>query len=112
MERLFFVLQRLSTLFLIPFVLTHLGVILYTAWTGLSAAAILGRTKGSWGWILFYSAFVVCVSLHAPLGVRAVLIEWGRVEHRRAGLLSLGLALLLLILGLRAVIAVGGVTTP
>lgn len=76
MERKLFVIQRLSTLFLIPFVLVHLGVMIYAAHRGLSAGAILGRTQGSVGWVLFYSLFVICVALHAPLGVRAILIEW------------------------------------
>ncbi|MEC5319872.1 succinate dehydrogenase [Brenneria populi subsp. brevivirga] len=109
MERKLFIIQRISTLLLIPFVLAHLGVMIYATHSGLSAGAILGRTQGSLGWLLFYSAFVVCVSLHAPLGARAILIEWAGVGYRTASGISLGIAVLLLILGLRAVIAVGGV---
>lgn len=108
MERKLFIIQRLSTLCLIPFVLIHLGVILYATNSGLSAGAILARTQGSAGWLLFYSVFVICVALHAPLGVRAVLIEWAGIGYRAAGGISLGLAILLLLLGMRAVIAVGG----
>ncbi|MCG8710267.1 succinate dehydrogenase [Brenneria sp. 4F2] len=108
MERQLFIIQRLSTLFLIPFVLVHLGVMLYAAHSGLSAGAILGRTQGSVGWLSFYTLFVICVALHAPLGVRAILIEWVGVDYRSAGRISLGIAIVLLTLGIRAVIAVGG----
>ncbi|EHD21110.1 MULTISPECIES: succinate dehydrogenase membrane anchor [Brenneria] len=108
MERKLFIIQRLSTLLLIPFVLVHVGVMIYATHSGLSAGAILGRTQGSVGWLLFYSTFVLCVAVHAPLGVRAVLSEWTGIGYRAADGISLGLALLLLILGIRAVIAVGG----
>ncbi|RLM21178.1 succinate dehydrogenase [Brenneria goodwinii] len=111
MERFLFILQRFTTLLLIPFVFIHLGVMIYAVHHGLSAAAILGRTQGSWGWILFYSAFVVCAALHNLAGVRSVLIEWAGLSYRRAGWFSLSFSLLLLLLGIRAVIAVGGVPT-
>lgn len=107
MEGKLFIIQRLSTLFLIPFVLAHVGVMIYAAHSGLSAGAILGRTQGSAGWLLFYSSFVVCVAVHAPLGMRAVLNEWTPIGYRAVDGICLALALLLLILGARAVIAVG-----
>jgi fumarate reductase subunit C len=44
--------------------------------------------------------------VHAPIGVRAVLIEWTPLGDRAAGWLSLAFGVLLLVLGLRAVWAV------
>jgi fumarate reductase subunit C len=55
---------------------------------------------------LFYGLFVVAVAIHAPIGLRNVLREWTPWRGRSLdGALAL-LSLLLLLLGLRAVIAV------
>ena len=106
MERRLFLLQRLTALLLAPLVLVHLGLVLWAIRDGLSAAEILGRTQGSVGWALFYGAFVLAAAVHAPIGVRAVLIEWTPLGERTAGWLSLAFGLVLLALGLRAVWAV------
>lgn len=111
MDRILFALQRLTAMFMAPFVLVHLGLILYAVRGGLTASDILGRTQGNWLWILFYAAFVACVAIHAPIGVRSILIEWCRTSRRAANAISLGFALLVLVLGLRAVIAVGGLAS-
>lgn len=108
MDRTLFALQRLTAMFMAPFVLVHLGLILYAVRGGLTASEILGRTQGNWVWILFYLIFVACVAIHAPIGVRNVLIEWGGVSRPAASGVSLVFALLVLVLGVRAVIAVGG----
>jgi fumarate reductase subunit C len=108
MEGRLFALQRLTAMVMAPFVLVHVAVILYAVRGGLSAAEILSRTEGNWAWIAFYGLFVVSVAVHVPIGVRNILIEWGRMGRQAASLLSLGFGVLLLFLGLRAVAAVGG----
>ena len=110
-EPLLFALQRVTALFLAPLVLAHLGVILYAIEGGLTAGEILGRTQGSAGWALFYGLFVLVAAVHAPIGLRNIALEWapwiwtpGRARALALGLLAF--ALLLLLLGWRAVWAV------
>lgn len=107
LERRLFILQRLTALLLAPLVLVHLGMILYAVRGGLTAGEILGRTQGSALWIGFYGLFVVVVAVHAPIGVRHVLIEWGKLSRPTAGWIALAFAVVLLLMGLRAVAAVG-----
>lgn len=108
MERRLFALQRLTAVIMAPFVLVHVAVILYAVRGGLTAAEILSRTQGSWLWGAFYGLFVVSVAVHAPIGVRNILIEWARIGRGVASVLSLAFGALLLVLGLRAVATVGG----
>ena len=105
-EAWLFAAQRISALVLAPLVLLHLGVILHAVRGGLSAEEILSRTGGSPFWGAVYGLFVLAAAVHAPIGLRAVLREWGR--WRGAGLdIAMALfGLLLLVLGLRAVMAV------
>lgn len=91
-----------------PLVLLHLGVILYAVRGGLTASEILARTQGNAGWIVFYAVFVLCVAVHVPIGMRNILVEWFRLGRGLASGLSLALGLVLLVLGMRAVVAVGG----
>jgi fumarate reductase subunit C len=103
---LLFVAQRATAFVLALAVAVHLGTILYAVRGGLTAAEILARTHGNVGFALFYGVFVVAVAIHAPIGLRNVLREWTRW---RGISLDLALALfggLLLVLGLRAVLAV------
>ncbi len=109
MEGKLFLLQRLSAMVMGPFVIVHLIVILYAVQGGLTAGEILSRTQGNAWWIGFYVLFVLAVSVHAPIGVRKVLIEWCRMSRKAAGGLSLVLGIAMLVLGLRAVVAIGGV---
>jgi fumarate reductase subunit C len=98
--------QRFSAMVLALCVVVHLVTLIYAVRGGLSAAEILGRTQGSAVWATFYTLFVVAVSIHAPVGLRSVLAEtfgW------RGGLLNVtvtAIALLIAVLGLRAVWAV------
>jgi fumarate reductase subunit C len=105
-----YVLQRASALVLVPLIAVHLIVIFYATAKGLSAASILGRTRGSIGWGAFYGAFVLAAALHGAIGVHNVFAEWGPNGLKRDPKLltvilwasGLGLA----VLGLRAVYAV------
>ena len=98
--------QRLSAMVLALCVVVHLITLIYAVRGGLSAAEILGRTQGSALWAAFYIVFVLAVAIHAPVGLRAILAEtfgW------RGGLLNFtvaAVALLIAVLGLRAVWAV------
>ena len=101
-----FLLQRLSALVLAPLVLIHLGLILYAVGDGLSAAEILGRTRGSLWWGLFYGLFVVAAAVHGPIGLRTAVSEMTPWRGRALDLAMVGFGLALLLLGLRAVAAV------
>lgn len=109
MEQRLFALQRLTALVMAPFVLVHLCLILYAVRGGLTAAEILSRTQGNWGWVTFYGLFVLSVAVHAPIGVRNILIEWAGLRRSTANVVALAFGLFLLSMGMRAVAAVGGI---
>lgn len=98
--------QRATAALMAPLVVVHLVVIFYAMGTGLSAAEILSRTRGSISWGLFYGVFVAAVSVHAAIGVRTILIEWTPLPRRAADWLVILFGLALAVLGLRAVAAV------
>ena len=108
MEMKLFLLQRLTAMIMVPFIFVHIGMIIYAVRGGLSAAEILGRAQGNGWWIAFYTLFVISASIHAPIGIRKVLREWAGLSYRVLNLLAMALGLLFLVLGLRAVVAVGG----
>ncbi len=87
-------------------VLVHLAVIVYAVRGGLSAAEILGRTRGNWAFGAFYAVFVVASAVHVPIGVAVIAREWAGFGPRAALWVGRLLALLLLVGGLRAVVAV------
>jgi fumarate reductase subunit C len=86
-------------------VVVHLVTIIYAVRNGLSAAEILGRTRGSFVWGGFYALFVAAVAVHAPIGVRNILAEFGW-RGRGVDMLMCVLALTLAMWGFRAVWAV------
>jgi fumarate reductase subunit C len=87
-------------------VVVHLATIVYAVQGGLTAAEILGRTRGNTAWLAFYSLFVLAVSVHAPIGLRAVFIEWLRWRGRSRDVALLLLSGALAWMGMRAVLAV------
>jgi len=98
--------QRVTAAVLAVCVFVHLATIIYAVQGGLTAAEILGRTRGNAAWLAFYSVFVVAAAIHAPIGLRPVLGEWLRWRGPSREL-ALGLfAMILLFLGMRAVLAV------
>ena len=101
-----YVWQRLTAAVMLPLVLAHVAMIFYAARAGMSAADILGRTRGSIGWAAFYGVFVVAAAIHAGIGLRNVFAEWSPMGDRAAGMLAVTFGLLLLLLGLRAIAAV------
>jgi fumarate reductase subunit C len=87
--------QRASAALLALCVAAHLATMIVAVRGGLSAAEILGRTRGSMGWAAFYGVFVLAVSIHAPIGLRTVASEWlgwrGRGADAACGLVALAL---------------------
>jgi len=98
--------QRASAAVLALCVVVHLITMIYAVRNGLSAAEIVGRTRGSYGWFAFYMLFVAAVAVHAPIGLRNIIAE--TLGWRGTGLdltvSAIGVALALW--GARAVVAV------
>ena len=105
-QTLFWLAQRTSAAALALFVVVHLATMIVAVRGGLTAAEILGRTRGSVAWALFYGAFVLAVAIHAPIGLRTVIAEWRGGHHRAIDVAMAVFALLLLVVGARAVTAV------
>lgn len=98
--------QRISAAVLALCVLVHLVTMIYAVRSGLSATAILGRTRGDLGWFAFYAMFVLAVSIHAPIGLRTVLSETFGWRGRGLEWSMLAVGIGLAFLGFRAVWAV------
>ena len=101
-----YILQRATAAVMAPLVLVHIAVIYYATSRGLSAAEILGRTRGSIAWFAFYSLFVLAVTVHAPIGLRSVLGEWLGWRGRSRDFALLLFAAFLGWAGMRAVLGV------
>ena len=98
--------QRLTALIMAPLVIGHIAVMIYAVQGGLSAGEILGRTRGSLFWALFYGGFVAAVSIHAAIGIRTILSEWAGLRGTLLNSVCIGLCAVLLVMGGRAVMAV------
>jgi fumarate reductase subunit C len=98
--------QRATAAVLAVCVVVHLATIIYAVQGGLSAGEILGRTRGNVGWLVFYSIFVLAVSVHAPIGLRAIFLEWLRWRGASRDVALALFAGLLAWMGMRAVLAV------
>jgi fumarate reductase subunit C len=94
--------QRLAAAVLALCVLVHLVTMIYAVRQGLSAAEILGRTRGNLAGFGFYLIFVAAVSIHAPIGLRAVLSEWFSWRGKSLDWVLLAFALVLALAGTRA----------
>ncbi len=106
MEPRLWLLQRATALVMAPLVVVHLILIVYAVQGGLSAEEILARTRGSLAWAAFYGLFVLAAALHAAIGLRSILREATRLSPAAVALTALAFAVLLILLGLRAVYAV------
>ena len=105
-QALLWLAQRASAAVHASCVVVHLATMVVAVRGGLSAAEILGRTRGSLAWAAFYGTFVLAVAVHAPLGLRTVIAEWRGARSRAGDAIALALAAVLLAAGLRAVVAV------
>jgi len=105
-QTILWVTQRASAAVLALCVTVHLATMVYAIRGGLSAAEILSRTRGSVGWFVFYSVFVLAVTVHAPIGLKSVVTEWFGWRGASRDVFLLGLAMLLAVMGMRAVLGV------
>jgi fumarate reductase subunit C len=110
-QTLLWVAQRASAVVLALCVVVHLATIIYAMRGGISAAEILGRTRGNSGWLAFYSLFVLACAVHAPIGLRTVLREWAAWRGRGCDAAMWLFAALIAWAGMRAVLAVTGAVT-
>jgi fumarate reductase subunit C len=101
-----YLLQRATALLMVPLIVGHIAIIFWATRNGLTAGDILGRTRGSVGWGLYYGAFVLLAAVHGAIGVRAIALEWAGFRGSRLELLMWAFGLVLAALGLRAVYAV------
>jgi fumarate reductase subunit C len=97
--------QRIAGMVLALCVLVHLVTIVYAVRSGLSAEALLGRTRGNLAFAAFYVVFVLACAVHVPIGLANVAEEWLGMPPRAAHAASNALAWLLAALGLAAVYA-------
>ena len=95
--------QRISAMVLAVAVAVHLATIIYAVRGGLSAAEILGRTRGNWPFGAFYAIFVIACAVHVPIGLANIAHEWWSLGERAARWLARAFAVLLLVMGLAAV---------
>jgi fumarate reductase subunit C len=107
-ETWLWIAQRASAALLALCVLVHLATMIYAVRSGLSAAAILARTRGNPAWLAFYGTFVLAVTVHVPIGLRAVLGEWLAWRGLSRDVALVVFAALLALLGARAVLGVFG----
>ena len=100
--------QRITAVILAVCVVVHLVTIIYAVRHGLTADVILGRLRGSTGWLVFYLVFVASTAVHASIGLRAVAAEWLGWNGRFSNAATFLAAALLLALGLRAIAGLFG----
>ena len=105
-ETLLWIAQRATAAVLAVCVAVHLATIIYAVQGGLTAAEILGRTRGNHAWLAFYSVFVIAVSVHASIGLRAIFLEWLRWRGASRDVVLALFAAALAWMGMRAVLAV------
>ena len=98
--------QRISAMVLGVCVVVHLVTIVYAVHGGLSAAEILGRTRGNVPFAAFYVVFVLACAIHAPIGVMNIAAELPGLRRIGALVVAPLFATAILVLGLRAVVAV------
>jgi fumarate reductase subunit C len=101
-----YIAQRLTAALMVPLIIGHLIVMFYATRTGLTAADILGRTRGSLLWGAYYGVFVAAASIHGAIGLRTVAAEWLSVRAPALNWLMWSVGVLLALLGFRAVVAV------
>ena len=105
-EAKLWIAQRASAAVLALCVLVHLATIIYAVRGGLSGDEILARTRGNAAWFACYSLFVLAVTVHVPIGLRAVLSEWLGWRGRSRDFALILFAGILAWLGMRAVLGV------
>ncbi len=92
--------QRASAAVLAVAVIVHLATVIYAVRGDLTAAEIIARVQGNLAWLIFYVVFVLAAAVHAPIGIRTILLESTRLPPRIVDLLSAAVLLIILIMGL------------
>ena len=105
-QTLLWMAQRASAVVLALCVIVHLITIIYAVRNGLSAAGILGRTRGNYGWFVFYAVFVAAIAVHAPIGLRNILSEMLNWRGTALDFFIRVLGIVLAVSGWRAALAV------
>ena len=96
--------QRITAAILAIGVTVHLVTIILAVRGGLTAAEILGRTRGAEGWLIFYAVFALTAGLHGAIGLRNIAGETLGWRGRGFDLAWLSLGLLTALFGIRAAI--------
>ena len=96
------VAQRVTAVVLALAVAVHIATILVAVRGGLSAAEIIGRTRGSEGWLGFYAVFALAAGLHGAIGLRGIAAEWLGWRGRGFDLAWLAIGLATAAFGIRA----------
>jgi fumarate reductase subunit C len=94
--------QRITAAVLAIGVTVHLVTIILAVRGGLTAAEILGRTRGHEGWLVFYTVFALAAGLHGAIGLRNIAGETLGWRGRGFDLAWLALGLLTALFGVRA----------
>jgi fumarate reductase subunit C len=105
-EAALWIAQRATAVVLAACVAVHLATIVLAVRGGLTAAEILGRTQGSFGWGAFYGVFVVAAAIHGAIGLRTIAAEWLGIRGDGAEVAFTVIAFAMTVLGLRGVAAV------
>ena len=98
--------QRISAMVLALCVVVHVAGMIYAVRGGLSAAEILGRTRGNLAFAAFYTTFVLACVVHVPIGLAKIFEEWLSMNRFLAITTSKLFTITILFLGLRAVYGV------
>ncbi len=98
--------QRISAMVLALCVLVHIAGMIYAVRGGLSAAEILGRTRGNIAFAAFYTTFVLACVVHVPIGLMRVCEEWLGMNRFLAVTTGKLASIMILFLGMRAVYGV------
>jgi fumarate reductase subunit C len=103
--------QRASAAVLALVVIIHLATVVYAVRGDLTAAEIITRVQGNVAWLCFYVIFVLAAAIHAPIGLRTILLESTPLSPRMADVLSAAVLLTILIMGLRTAFGLYGLQT-
>lgn len=94
--------QRITAAILAIGVTVHLLTIILAVRGGLTAAEILGRTRGATAWLAFYTIFALAAGLHGGIGLRNIAGEALGWRGRGFDALWLGIGIATAGFGIRA----------
>lgn len=94
--------QRLTAMVLAVAVVVHLVTIMVAVRGGLTAAEIIGRTRGNEAWFAFYAVFALAAGLHGAIGLRGIAAEWAGWRGRGFDFAWLAIGLATAAFGIRA----------